>query len=143
MMFSLASFNHGTQTRWQPTCFCSGSTSNSTFFPCLAFCMSWKSPFARPIPLWESPFAGHILLVEKPFCRALVAKPFCKAYLACMVKSFSLSASTLCFVALGFLHAGSKSSTNCSFVFVVLLAWLKVTAAMSLLFLPGPGTCCR
>ena len=105
--------------------------------------MSWKNPFARPIHLWENPFAGHILLVEEPFCRALVAKPFCKAYLACMVNSFSLSASTLCFVALGFLHAGSKSSTNCPFVFVVLLAWLKVTAAMSFLLLPGPGTCCR
>ena len=142
-MFSLASFNHGTQTRWQPTCFCSGSTSNPIFFLCLALCMSWKNPFARPIHLWENPFAGHILLVEEPFCRALVAKPFCKAYLACMVNSFSLSASTLCFVALGFLHAGSKSSTNCSFVFVVLLAWLKVTAAMSFLLLPGPGTCCR
>ena len=91
-MFSLASFNHGTQTRWQPTCFCSGSTSNPIFFLCLALCMSWKNPFARPIHLWENPFAGHILLVEEPFCRALVAKPFCKAYLACMVNSFSLSA---------------------------------------------------
>ena len=108
--------------------------------------------FSMPgfVHVLEKPFCKANPLVGKPFCRAYsscrgallqgscVAKPFCKAYLACMVNSFSLSASTLCFVALGFLHAGSKSSTNCSFVFVVLLAWLKVTAAMSFLLLPGP-----
>ena len=87
-------------------------------------------------------FLQQIYLVH---CKALLQgcekallqdlKPFCRAYLANLAKSLSLSASTSALVAFRFLQLGSNGSTTCWCVFVVLLAWLQVNAAMSLLLL--------
>ena len=73
--------------------------------------------------------------------QGLQAQPFCRAYRACFLKSFALASSTEALVAPSSLQAGRSKLTNCLWVLVVEEAWDTVTAAMSLLLLPGPGWC--
>ena len=106
-------------------------------FPPASFHRDYEMPFCRDLVSNCFP---------KPFCKAI--EPFCRApdhaatYFAYFSISFSLAARTDPLVAPAALQAGRSSSTPCLWVFFKFLAWVTVTAAISLLPPSGPFGMC-